>query len=149
MTTICANSTGLELTAIVRQALIQRTGTPPRSAWMRRVMRDLDDMQYHVCDQWSSLDADDKDFFRRLVAGAIKPPAGLQAFCWAASTVFNVTFHRREAVEYFTAVSRLFDAITERVGSEVWGEALANPERVEKAKRGYEDFKAGRFSAFA
>jgi hypothetical protein len=116
---------------------------------MKGAMRELEHAQRHICEQWDSLDAGDRVFFRRLVTGAIKPPSGFQTFYWSASTVFNITFRRREALEYFSAVSRLVDAITDRVGSEVWGEALSSPERVAKAKLGYEDFEAGRFSAFA
>ncbi|HTU70265.1 MAG TPA: hypothetical protein VMF11_08065 [Candidatus Baltobacteraceae bacterium] len=147
MSTAYAGVPWVRLHPHVRQSLINRRAVPP-SRWLEKILRELDEIDTYICEDWDSLDPQDRQFFHALVLGMV-PRASmrerLDRAVWEVTTFYNMVAHRDEAIRYLTAVQEIYEKIKERVGAEVWREALSDEEQVARAKKGHEQISAGRF----
>jgi len=116
---------------------------------MEKVMRDVRALDQRICENWDTLDAHDKEFFHALLIGAVETPSTWRerasVIAWSASTIYNMTFRREEAVRYLLAIQELLEKIKHRVSSEVWRETLVSSEHVEKATNGRRQINSGEF----
>jgi len=130
----------------VRLYLLRSTSTPP-SPWLQKVMGELRATEDAVCNHWDDLSDADKAFFRAVMRGDDPCPHSfrhtLGNVVWSVSTIWNITFHREEAVRYLNLAHEVFEAIHKRVSQEVWRETMDNGPFVEAASLGREEVRTG------
>lgn len=141
----------MRLNPIVRRSLMHRRSTPPPSVWLRSAMQELREVESFIDVRWDSLDATNKEFLRGVILGAkpdLKFPQRLDSLWWSFGTVWNMTLHREEAVQYLVALHRVLDKINDRVGKEVWERVLSDKDFVAAAERGKQEIAAGKVIAY-
>ena len=128
-----------------RRYLSRSTSTPPSA--LHDAIRSMHEIEYLVTNCWEEIDAETKQGFQLALAGVNPEPPSpgrtLSELFWSASTVWNVLFHRKDAVRYFGIARVVMEKVREQIARDIWRETLADPNIVASMQQGRDEIANG------
>jgi hypothetical protein len=97
-------------------------------------------------EKWADLAPPERKWWVDWVNSDLPEPKGLLRVASIALlfvTKWNLTFHQEDALEFFTAIKMLEQAVIELTSDEVWKSANADADFIEASKKGFEELEAG------
>lgn len=124
------------------------------SPYVAQLLAELDEVEQFVSRHWDELDRPTRNALHALVLG-VEPdgrrrPVGRRALAWLGELGDHLqmaralVFDRLSVIHYYNRSYGVAALIQEKVGRDVWAQALASPEDVAAADRGIADALAGR-----
>ncbi|HZO93785.1 MAG TPA: hypothetical protein VFB22_08430 [Candidatus Baltobacteraceae bacterium] len=114
-----------------------------RSAYIARLLSDLDRVEYYVRDRWKDLDPSTRRTLRDMIVKRPSPLTRLTGAIDLFQMLWAFVRSRSDVVEYYNRSYGVADLIEQRVAEDVWADALSTPEAQEAYRRGVEEAKSG------